>query len=99
LRRSAWLVARVVAVVVALIGGIAGSFSAVELYLVLNGDVKPGQPIYVDALAPTAAQSATTLVICVVAMALAFALSRLAQSRLREGPNSSFKPTPSARLN
>lgn len=93
-----WGILRFVAAVVAVVCGLGAVFSAMELYLVLDGRAIPGQPLHVDTLAPTAGQSMRSLAICIAAVAAACALSSFARARQRRRPGPSFEPAPPARV-
>jgi hypothetical protein len=93
-----WSILRFVAAVVAVVYGLGAVFSAVELYLVLDGSAITGQPIHVDTLAPTAGESMRSLAVCIAAVAAACGLSSFAQARQRRSVGPSFEPAPPAQV-
>ena len=60
-----------VLLLVAILGAMSTAFSIVELYMVLAGYVQPGEPMYLDQIAPNTKSASLTLLVSLVAIGLA----------------------------
>lgn len=63
--------AHLVLLLVAIVGAINAAYSIVGIYMVLSGYAQPGEPMYLDELAPTVKNASLTLLASVVVIALA----------------------------
>lgn len=77
------LLLQLVAIALLLPGMLMAVATGIELYLLLSGQVQPGEPMFLGDPAPTAGQSARGLAIAVVLLGAAYGLSRLARRRPR----------------
>jgi hypothetical protein len=76
-----WWVVRLLALGLLVVGAIVAAATGVELYLLLTGQVLPGQPIHPDALANTQGASALGLAQGLAMIAAGLWLTRLARTK------------------
>ena len=74
---------QLVAIALLLPGMLMAVATGIELYLLLSGQVQPGEPMFLGDPASTAGQSARGLAIALGLLGAAYGLSRLARHRPR----------------
>jgi hypothetical protein len=73
----------------AIVGAINAAYSIVGLYMVVAGNVQPGEPMYLDELAPTGKDALIALFVSVVVIAFALAGCWRMRRRLNNHANAS----------
>lgn len=74
---------QLVAIALLLPGLLMAAATGIELFLLLSGQVQPGQPMFLGDPAPTLGESARGLAIALGLLGAAYGLSRLARRRPR----------------
>ena len=81
--------AYLVLLLVAIVGAINAAYSIVGIYMVVAGNVQPGEPMYLDELAPTVKDASLALFASVVVIALALVGCWRIRHRLGSNANAS----------
>lgn len=76
-----WWSLRALALGLLVVGAVLAAFTGMQLYMLLSGQVQPGEPMYVDVLANSRADAAIGLAKGLAMIAAGVGLGRLARTK------------------